>query len=318
MGKKISTDNKVFKTHGQQLKILKNRGLNIYPVIQSYNILKKNNYYNLINGYSSPFLKLQDSNTENYIDGSSFMEIFSLYKFDRNISKIYLGEILKIEELIKSIISYHFSEAYGYKDYNYLNRNNFKSTTYGNKNTDINNLISKSMKNIWKFDGAQPYILHYRKKHQYVPLWVLVNSMSFGDISKFYSYMKPNDKKKIAKELSYNSKIYASDVQNFLRTLGIYRNILAHNERFYKVQKKNKNGEPFQVNFRGYSNYNMVNSSVFALTLIIKTLLTKQDFNNFYVNIMAEILDLQKNLHSINIEYILNKMGFPIEKLRNQ
>lgn len=54
---------KVFKTHNQQLKILRNKGLTIKNGSKAKQILEKENYYNLINGYKDLFIqnKLEDS-----------------------------------------------------------------------------------------------------------------------------------------------------------------------------------------------------------------------------------------------------------------
>lgn len=38
-------------------------------------------------------------------------------------------------------------------------------------------------------DGDYPYINHYRNVHKNVPLWVLINVVTLGTLSKFYSLM---------------------------------------------------------------------------------------------------------------------------------
>lgn len=303
---------KEFKTYGQQLKILHNRGLNIFPVYQSYNILKKVNYYNLINGYNELFLEDNLNGEDTYKENSSFIEIYSLYEFDRNLREIYLPEVLKIEDLVKSLIAYNFSDKYGYEDKDYLNRNNFEDTDSGYRNTEINNLISRLMRSIWKTNNIQPYIEHYRNKHKYVPLWVLVNSMTFGDISKFYSYMKQEDKITIAKELSYNYRILYGDLDSYLKTLGLYRNILAHDERFFKYMKKNSWGRYYRIDFRRYLNLGSIFSSVSGLTFILKLLLDKKDFNVFLDKLMNELHTLETNLKTIDINLVLKQMNFII------
>lgn len=80
---------KPFKTHRQQLSILRSRGLNIKDGSKAMRILERENYYSLINGYKDLFL-LKDSNNkviepERYITGTSFDEIYNLYCFDRDL-----------------------------------------------------------------------------------------------------------------------------------------------------------------------------------------------------------------------------------------
>ncbi|WP_220693842.1 Abi family protein [Salipaludibacillus neizhouensis] len=57
---------KPFSTHRQQLKILRDRGLNTGNGSKSMRILERENYYNLINGYKDLFLKTE-SNGNNIV-----------------------------------------------------------------------------------------------------------------------------------------------------------------------------------------------------------------------------------------------------------
>ena len=42
-------------------------------------------------------------------------------------------------------------------------------------------------------------ITHYMTEHGYIPLWVLVNVLTFGKIENFYKNMKPADRIIISK-----------------------------------------------------------------------------------------------------------------------
>ncbi len=71
--------------------------------------MAQNNYYNLINGYKSVFLKGNSSEnglieTENYIDGCSFEEIYSLYTMDQELKNIIFKYLLRFEKIFKSYI----------------------------------------------------------------------------------------------------------------------------------------------------------------------------------------------------------------------
>lgn len=66
---------KEFKPLNQQLAILKSRGVNIANDNKIKDYLLINNYYNIINRYSKPFL-LQK---EKYLPGTQFNEIKYLY-----------------------------------------------------------------------------------------------------------------------------------------------------------------------------------------------------------------------------------------------
>lgn len=68
---------KPFKTYDEQIEILSSRGLYIENLKDAKVILSQVNYYNLINGYRTPFLDNASSNKveDVYKPGSSFEEI---------------------------------------------------------------------------------------------------------------------------------------------------------------------------------------------------------------------------------------------------
>lgn len=75
-------------------------------------------------------------------------------------------------------------------------------------------------------------------KHGYVPLWVLVNVLSLGNISKFYEHRKQPLRVKIAKHFNVN----VGDLCLYIKMLAFWRNFCAHDERLYDSTsfKKNK------------------------------------------------------------------------------
>ena len=80
---------KEFKTYQEQIEILKSPGIVINNEEFALEKLQEDNYYNIINGYKDLFI---DSNQ--YIQGTTFEEIYSLFEFDRNLKSILLKNIL--------------------------------------------------------------------------------------------------------------------------------------------------------------------------------------------------------------------------------
>lgn len=64
---------KVFRDTRTQIGILKSRGLTIKNKSFAKQVIRRVNYYNLINGYKDPFLE-SDSTYEKYILGSTIEE----------------------------------------------------------------------------------------------------------------------------------------------------------------------------------------------------------------------------------------------------
>ncbi|WP_129409743.1 Abi family protein [Marinitoga lauensis] len=268
---------KVFKTYNQQMRILRSRNLHVSS--KAKQILKMENYYNIINGYKDLFL--QSNNTaEKYKDNATFDEIYALYKFDRELRFIFLKRLLVIENNVKSILAYKISEKYGHTDY--LKLNNFKKYKDEKGLQQIMKVISILQKNISEQSGKHNAITHYITKYGYVPFWVLVNVLTFGNISKLYGILKQQDQQSISKEFGINNKTFSS----YLKLMSIFRNICAHEEIFYnkKLKTEIRGGEIHQkLNIPKNNNgkYIYGRNDVFALLICLKEFLPNKKEENF-------------------------------------
>lgn len=91
------------------------------------------------------------------------------------------------ERNIKSSLSYHFCKEYGDLQSDYLSVNNYDYT--GKKKNVINKMV-KIMSGQLRYDSDYVYIRHYMTTYQYVPLWVLMNVFTIGQLSKIYASQK--------------------------------------------------------------------------------------------------------------------------------
>jgi abortive infection bacteriophage resistance protein len=309
---------KEFKTHRQQLRILRERGLTVPKNGVPKKVLLEENYYSLINGYSSPFLD-QSNGESKYKPGSTFNEIHSLYLFDRELKTTLFKYIISIETKIKSIVTYTFTESSS--DDKYLKISSFenyiKVSVGKNKKEkqtkDITGLILKLQEDITYYYTKKDYIKHYLNNYGYIPLWVLVNCLSFGVISKFYSLMKDNQRIKVSKHFG----LHQNSLKQYIRALAEARNLCAHDERLYNVQLRNDSkiidtSYHVQLNIiKNKGNFTQGKDDFFAIVISLKDLLPKRDFKKFFNEVNKEISSLEKQLKSINIDAITSSMGLP-------
>ncbi|KJS86277.1 MAG: hypothetical protein JM58_07205 [Peptococcaceae bacterium BICA1-8] len=302
---------KVFKSHNSQLRILRSRGLIVKS--NAKKILETENYYNVINGYKDLFLN-HAATTETYKTGAEFTEIFALYEFDRELRFIFLKRLLKIENQIKSIIAYKFSEKY--KHDNYLKLVNFDSYSRNAKLQDIMRVISTFQRAISDQSGKHNAVTHYVTDYGYVPLWVLVNVLTFGNISKFYGVLKLQDRQAIAKEFGIQENVFKS----YLKLMSIFRNVCAHDERLYNTKIVNLEIVSGPIHTRlaiprtQNGKYACGTNDMFALLICLKEFLPKRQKGEFAETIRQidkEIEKLQGKIHTVNINDILLLMGFP-------
>lgn len=289
---------KQFKTYEEQLDILINKGLIVDE--ETLKILRRNNYYFLINRYKNVFIE-PNTKPNVFRKNTHFNEIVSLYNFDRNLRIILLKYIITIENTLKSITSYEFSKKYDYKyldlaSYDNLNFNGRRVNELKCLFNSINNIVKKSLKH-------EKHLRYYKENYDDIPLWIVINNLSFGMLISFYSYMKEEDKKNIACEFGVSS----IDLLSFLQVLLHFRNYSAHNQRIFDEKSKvminkNKYHKLLELESKGYND-------IMAVLIIFKYLLTEKDFIQMKKEFSIIFEELKFNIKTIVLKEICDKMG---------
>ena len=114
---------KIFLTYDQQIEKLKNeKNLQINDITYAKEILRQTSYYSLIGGYKDIF---KNPTTKKYKDGIRFEDIVELYYFDESLRQLLLRYLIKVENEVKSQVSYYFTEKHGENQKEYLNTANY-------------------------------------------------------------------------------------------------------------------------------------------------------------------------------------------------
>ena len=208
---------KTSKTFKEQLEILKNRGLIINDETSALIILKEINYYRL-SGYMLSFKTKDDL----FLSNITFENVYSIYKLDKQLRLLLLDIIENIEIAFRTHISYHLAHKYG--PIGYKNPKNFNDKEFHNQ------FLSYLKENINK-NKDKEFVEHHIKKYAgEFPIWVVVEILSFGNLSKLFKNMRNEDKEMIC-ETYY--KIPFQYIQSWLHNLSYTRNVCAHYSRLY-------------------------------------------------------------------------------------
>lgn len=293
---------KIFRDTRTQIGILKSRGVIIINKRTAKQLIRNTNYYNLINGYKEPFLQLNTVH-EKYLPGTKLEEIYALYEFDRQLRIVTLEYILEIEKQVKSLISYCFSEVHGHK--NYLKLENFDTQgirKYGQVCSLLSSLYKKISLNIDK----DLSVSHYAKGKNYLLLWVLVNTLSMGDISKFYSNMIQQERDHVARRLKWG--IRENQLASCLFFLSTIRNRCAHDERLYSYLSY---VDLCNNNYFYYFHKTSDTNNYFAVMIAFKMLLPAKRYQTYHNQIENLFNELDKQLSTISVRKIRGIMGIP-------
>lgn len=337
--------NKEFKTYHQLIDILRERGLQIGKGAHEnrvIRILEKENYYNVINGYKDLFLMEGcTSENEKYKQGTSFYEIFALYTFDREIRHIYLKYLLMVENSFKTVLSHEFSRLYGHE--NYLKLENFHAV-YSTNNKVLKRIASankldmktdlpiiyrlsaeENIGNIIKLIGDiqqeiarqmskhHQVVTHYMSEYGYIPLWVLVNVLTFGKVTSFYRLMKEPDKVAVAKTFG----VPHDELHKFMDFCSLARNKCAHDERFFDIKFRGSLHTKSITNFNVLclsrdqnGSYSSGTNDAFAIAIVFALLLNKSDIKDFVSAMKHSFRKLSKKLYTVTIEAVMQMMGY--------
>lgn len=312
---------KEFKTFNQQLTILRDRGMIVPTDGSPKRFLEQENYYNVINGYKDLFLcKDSHGNTiipETYLPNTHFNELKALFLFDRELRFLFLKYLLIFENSFKTTISYEFSQKFP-KANSYLEIANYRD----DDPKGVLKQISILTKTIHGNVGTKGAIKHYIEEHGSVPLWVLVNYLTIGNLSYLYSALKDSEKNAIAKyysdkyEKQYRPtntlRISSEDMESALKIFNLVRNQCAHDERLFNSDYKNIRVSNI-VNYFGVTNYN--NRRLVVAILYFKAVLNKSYYKKFHSELNT-IFDKYKNeFQTVSFNDILDSMGIDLSEL---
>ena len=299
---------KIFLTYDQQIdKLIKEKNLRIDDIAYAKEVLRQTSYYSLIGGYKDIF---KNSTTKKYKDGTRFEDIVELYYYDEGLRQLFLKYLIKVENEIKSEVSYYFTEKNGDNQSAYLDIKNYNYV--GKKNQrDINSLINILRNYVTKSTDYQ-YINHAQKKYGNVPLWVLTNALTFGNISKMYMLLSQDIQSRISKNyLGINE----SQMVSILTVLVKFRNVCAHGERLftYKTVDSIPNlpiHKKLDITQKGKQYINGKND-LFAVVIALKYLLNDVWYKEF-IKELKKVIDSYLRKHdSIQEQELYEKMGFP-------
>lgn len=268
-------------TFQEQVNILKNKGLQIEEEHQAIEILNRINYYRL-SAYTLTY-KVD----KKFLEGVSFDDVYNLYEFDKRLRNMIMGVLETIEVAFRIHIAYLIAHKYG-------------ATGYMDVANFINGRIHEDLMQKTNFEidrSNEVFVEHYKSKYNGVfPVWVAIEVVSFGLLSKIYSNLKNEDKSEIA--TSYY-KIPHKYIRSWLHTLSTLRNICAHYGRIYNRQLTIK-----PMLYKKDVKKGIENDKMFAAIFIMgKLIKDTAEWRTFVTNLKALVEEYDK----VDIKL----MGFP-------
>lgn len=290
-------------TVSDQVELLSRRGLKTDS--RTAWVLEREGYYSVINGYKGPFLdtkQTQEAGDDRYRDGTSFNDVYTLYIFDRNLRFLLFRMTTLAEAILKTVCSHEFTRLHSDEKNPYLNIANYAPE--GEAHDKAEKLISKLDRILQgnmdpKRTDRKDYLRHCLEHHDgEVPLWVLANDLTLGQIYWFFQSQRTEIRANIARSFTslyadshkHKTEVTSQRLDKIYRRIKDYRNICAHDERLYCAH-------PHDANI-----------TIFQVTQDFRFVTDKQRYLEFLQNLNSLLMHLQKDIPSY-FDVICNSMG---------
>ncbi len=247
--------NKPPLTYQEQIDLLARRGLIIKDRDKAEQFLAAVNYYRF-SAYCIPF----EESRHKFRPNVYFEQVQKLYEFDRQL-RFLIDEALEIIEIaVRSRIAYYLSHQYGA----FVHEDASKFFQRFNHTEWITKVHEEAER------SQETFITHYKNTYEdfpKIPLWIAVEIMSFGSLSKLFHNLMRRDQITVAKHFGFHSNILAS----WLHTFVYIRNICAHHSRLWNRELAIAMKIPKDERWKNV-NSKRVASVIFAINMFLSVL----------------------------------------------
>ncbi|MCU0476251.1 MAG: Abi family protein [Anaerolineae bacterium] len=252
--------------------------------------LQRVNYYRFTT-YLYPFRQV---GSDHFQANTHFSDVRMLYEFDQALRAMLFDAITTLEiALLRARFVEFFTLRYG--AFGYAETRNFKMSAEKHKNL-LKNIQEASDR------SKEEFIKHFRNTYSepHLPLWMVVEITSFGDIVTMIEGLQAIDKREFFRPYQIDDTVMIS----WLRSLNYIRNCCAHHVRLWNRTLAIRPKLPNYKNRPEFHAVKFSETQIFSVMTIIQYLLNIiNPSHQWYV----EVSGLLARFPDVPID----KMGFP-------
>jgi len=163
--------------------------------------------------------------------------VWRRYVFDRQLRLLVLDGIERVEIAMKTRLTHNFCQKYG--GFGYLEAKNLPKLC-PQQYTDFLQRIKDETSR-----SKEDFVVHFHNKygdtHEFLPLWMAVEIMSYGSVLTLFHGMADSELKQVAAEFGLRLPL----LDSWITTLNYIRNICAHHGRLWNRELGVKPKIPF-------------------------------------------------------------------------
>ncbi|MGL5251270.1 MAG: Abi family protein [Enterovibrio sp.] len=244
--------NKPALSTADHLALWRQRGLIIDDEERASQYLSHISYYRF-SAYAIPYTQPCSQN-HHFLTGTCFDDLRALYVFDKELRLLVLDAIERVEVSVRTLLCNHMSLNYGNDPFWYLDEKKFKRE-YAHKRLlaslerqlhderrrlekDLlqlekrRNLSEEQRLILVKKTQQETFLRHYLSSYELPrlpPCWMMMELLSWGELSHLYDGLQKTDQKAIARGLHTHAELLLS----WLKGINVVRNICAHHARLW-------------------------------------------------------------------------------------
>jgi len=294
---------KVFLSYQNQIDKLNNeKGLQVKGII-SREYLVRYGYFNLVNGYKDFFCN-SVSNERTYYSNIKIDQLKDVMNFDKNLRKILYRYVTQIEEEIGSIFGYIFERDLSAKSLNWGDMSLYSSFE---KKTG-REILSRIYSDISKRDND--YMKHYEMKHSYLPTWIMIKAISFGNLIKLIINTDPSYKKELCDlySVSYSFPDFRK-LTTMLSLINALRNNIAHSERIIDFKGNPDKKRTLTQYHRTYGYTKVQQERLIDVLLYMKMFIPGKEYIHLVNEIITMFDQLKLKVHNNAFIKICSSFG---------
>ena len=308
------SEDKLFLTYNQQMKKLRNDKHIDCNGSAHKKILVRAGYFNIVNGYKTPFVSGQDSHGNHiYISGTSISQLQAVKQFDNHLRSFLLKYITQVEEEVRTLTGYKFDEC------NENGKIPWYDTNAYSPNKSLQEKMSVISKAYNELGRSQlDYVKFYMDNHKQIPTWIMIKVVNFSTFIDVIQCSPTDISHSLCRLYGLEDDLGHANVKLLIGSLHWMRkirNACAHNERVYCLSRKNSSRNNtgrilekyFSLLSHGYSRN--LDQRLFDLIVYFKYYLPNKEYKQFVSELKNMLLDLEVQIHPHAFEYVRAQIG---------
>lgn len=308
-------DDKNFITYNQQMRKLRNNKHIDCSGSKDKKTLVRMGYFNIVNGYKTPFTCGVDSNGDHvYLPNTSLEHLYKLKNFDDDLRLFLLRYITQIEEEVRTLTGYKFDQSNNDGKIPWYDTNAYSSSS------SLQNRMNAISSAYSELSSSQlDYVKFYMNNHTSIPTWIMIKVVNFSTFINILNNSKTAVTHNICKlydMMDSNGKPNVKLLIGSLHWLRKVRNSCAHNERIFCIhqsqESRRRNSGRIIENYISSLRPSYSKDSdkrIFDLLVYFKYYLPDKEYKKMMSTFQKMLTDLQNGISKNAFDNIRGQMG---------